>query len=44
VVSDSLHKHGYKQAIGWGSLRESLACACLIESGIIEKAKEYILT
>jgi len=40
AVNESLHKHGFKNAIGWGSLRESIASSCLTDSEIITKAKE----
>jgi putative N6-adenine-specific DNA methylase len=33
-----LHKHGYKPFVRWGTLRETLTAACIIESGIIPKA------
>lgn len=35
---DDLHKHGYKPFVRWGTLRETLTAACIIESGIIPKA------
>lgn len=36
--NEELHKHGYKPFIRWGVLKETLTAACILESGIIEKA------
>lgn len=35
-----LHKHGYKPYMRWGVLKETLAAACILESGILNKAKD----
>ena len=35
---EDLHKHGYKPFMRWGVLKETLTAACILESGIIEKA------
>jgi putative N6-adenine-specific DNA methylase len=35
---DSLHKHGYRPFVRWGVLNETLAAACILESGILERA------
>lgn len=35
---EELHKHGYKPFIRWGVLKETLTAACILESGIIQKA------
>lgn len=37
---DSLHKHGYKPFMRWGVLKETLTAACIVESGILEKARK----
>lgn len=34
-----LHKHGYKPFVRWGILKETLTAACLLESGILDRAK-----
>lgn len=36
---DELHKHGYKPFVRWGVMRETLTAACLLESGILQKAQ-----
>jgi 23S rRNA G2445 N2-methylase RlmL len=36
--SEDLHKHGYKPFVRWGILRETLTAACILESGILERA------
>ena len=36
---EELHKHGYKPFVRWGTLKETLAAACILESGVIQKAK-----
>ena len=35
---EALHKHGYKPFMRWGVLKETLTAACLLESGILERA------
>lgn len=34
-----LHKHGYRPYMRWGSLKETLTAACILESGILERAR-----
>jgi 23S rRNA G2445 N2-methylase RlmL len=36
---EDLHKHGYKPFMRWGVMKETLTAACILESGILEKAK-----
>ena len=36
---DSLYKHGYRPYVRWGVLNETLAAACILESGILDRAK-----
>jgi putative N6-adenine-specific DNA methylase len=36
---DDLHQHGYKPFMRWGVLKETLTAACILESGILSKAK-----
>ena len=36
---DDLHKHGYRPYMRWGSLKETLTAACILESGILERAR-----
>ena len=36
---ESLYKHGYKPYVRWGVLNETLAAACILESGLLERAK-----
>lgn len=36
---DSLYKHGYKPYVRWGVLNETLAAACILESGLLDRAK-----
>ena len=36
---EDLHKHGYKPYVRWGVLSETLAAACILESGILDRAK-----
>jgi len=36
---ESLHKHGYRPFVRWGVLNETLAAACVLESGILERAR-----
>jgi putative N6-adenine-specific DNA methylase len=35
-----LHKHGYKPFMRWGVLKETLTAACILESGILERARK----
>ena len=35
-----LHKHGYKPFMRWGVLKETLTAACILESGILDKARK----
>lgn len=35
-----LHKHGYRPYMRWGTLKETLTAACILESGILERAKK----
>mmetsp|Transcript_17634 Transcript_17634/g.16868 ORF Transcript_17634/g.16868 Transcript_17634/m.16868 type:complete len:88 (-) Transcript_17634:73-336(-) len=35
---EELFKHGYKPFMRWGVLRETLTAACILESGVIDKA------
>jgi putative N6-adenine-specific DNA methylase len=37
---EELHKHGVRPYIRWGVLKETLTAACILESGIIEKANK----
>ena len=36
---DSLYKHGYRPYVRWGVLNETLAAACILESGLLDRAK-----
>ena len=36
---DGLHKHGYRPYVRWGVLNETLAAACILESGVLDRAK-----
>ncbi len=36
--TEELHKHGYKPFVRWGTLKETLTAACILESGIIRKS------
>lgn len=36
---ESLYKHGYKPYVRWGILNETLAAACILESGVLDRAK-----
>jgi putative N6-adenine-specific DNA methylase len=38
TVNDELHKHGIKPYVRWGVIKETLAAACILESGILDKA------
>ena len=35
---EDLHMHGYKPFMRWGVLKETLTAACILESGILQKA------
>lgn len=35
---EDLHKHGYRPHMRWGALKETLVAACILESGILQKA------
>lgn len=35
---EELHKHGHRPFIRWGVLKETLTAACILESGILDKA------
>lgn len=37
-TNEELFKHGHKPYMRWGILRETLTAACILESGIINKA------
>ncbi len=37
---EELHKHGYKPFVRWGVLKETLTAACILESGVLKKAKK----
>jgi 23S rRNA G2445 N2-methylase RlmL len=37
---EDLHKHGMKPFIRWGVLKETLTAACILESGILQKANK----
>lgn len=37
---EDLHKHGYKPFMRWGVMKETLTAACILESGILDRAKE----
>lgn len=37
---EDLHQHGYKPFMRWGVLKETLTAACILESGILQKAKK----
>lgn len=32
---EDLHKHGHKPFVRWGTLKETLTAACILESGVI---------
>ena len=36
---DGLYKHGYRPYVRWGVLNETLAAACILESGVLDRAK-----
>lgn len=37
---ESLYKHGYRPYVRWGVLNETLAAACILESGLLDRAKK----
>jgi putative N6-adenine-specific DNA methylase len=37
---EDLHKHGYKPFMRWGVMKETLTAACILESGILDKARK----
>lgn len=37
---EDLSKHGMKPYVRWGVLNETLAAACILEAGILEKARK----
>jgi 23S rRNA G2445 N2-methylase RlmL len=37
---EDLHKHGYKPFMRWGVLKETLTAACILESGILDRARK----
>jgi putative N6-adenine-specific DNA methylase len=37
---EDLSKHGMKPYVRWGVLNETLAAACILESGILERARK----
>ena len=40
VTYEDLYKHGLRPYARWGSLKETLTAACILESGIIERANK----
>ena len=36
---EDLHKHGYKPYIRWGAINETLAASCILESGVLDRAR-----
>ena len=36
---EDLSKHGMKPYVRWGVLNETLAAACILESGVLDRAK-----
>lgn len=36
---EDLSKHGMKPYVRWGVINETLAAACILESGVLERAK-----
>lgn len=38
AANEELHKHGHRPYMRWGVLKETLCAACILESGIIQKA------
>ena len=39
TYEEDLSKHGMKPYVRWGVLNETLAAACVLESGVLERAK-----
>jgi 23S rRNA G2445 N2-methylase RlmL len=39
-INEDLDKHGHKPFMRWGVLKETLTAACILESGILERAKK----
>lgn len=37
---EELHKHGAKPYMRWGVLKETITAACILESGLLEKAQK----
>lgn len=37
---EDLSHHGMKPYVRWGVLNETLAAACILESGVLERAKK----
>lgn len=37
---EDLSKHGMKPYVRWGVLNETLAAACILESGVLDRAKK----
>ena len=37
---EDLSHHGMKPYVRWGVLNETLAAACILESGVLERAKQ----
>ena len=37
---EDLHKHGYKPFMRWGQLKETLTAACILESGVLQRARQ----
>lgn len=36
---EDLSKHGMKPYVRWGVINETLAAACILESGVLDRAK-----
>lgn len=39
TYEEDLSKHGLKPYVRWGVLNETLAAACILEAGVLEKAR-----
>jgi 23S rRNA G2445 N2-methylase RlmL len=37
---EDLSKHGMKPYVRWGVLNETLAAACILESGVLQRARK----
>jgi 23S rRNA G2445 N2-methylase RlmL len=37
---EDLSKHGMKPYVRWGVINETLAAACILESGVLDRAKK----